>query len=351
VGVVIPEHELFADIKTLNHTVLGIGAAGFALLIAVIVFIARSVTKPLKNLVRTTEEIAKGNLDVSLPPVHSRDEVQVLSKSVDGMRVALKEYIANIAETSAARERIESELKIAKAIQMNFLPRNFPPFPEQNAFDLFAALKPAREVGGDLYDFFMIDENHLFFSVGDVSDKGVPAALFMAVTKTLMKGIAERGLTPSQVLSRVNAELCQNNDSAMFVTLACGVLDISTGELQYSNAGHNPPVLIKKDKPPEMLPMPPGLVLGAMEDAVFKTNSIDLKTGDRLVLYTDGVTEAMDENKNLFSENRLLEIISGMKAPDPELMVKDIMNAVEAHASGMPQSDDITVMALYYKKK
>jgi sigma-B regulation protein RsbU (phosphoserine phosphatase) len=173
----------------------------------------------------------------------------------------------------------------------------------------------------------------------------------MAVTKTLMKGIAERGLTPSQVLSRVNAELCQNNDSAMFVTLACGVLDISTGELQYSNAGHNPPVLIKKDKPPEMLPMPPGLVLGAMEDAVFKTNSIDLKTGDRLVLYTDGVTEAMDENKNLFSENRLLEIISGMKAPDPELMVKDIMNAVEAHASGMPQSDDITVMALYYKKK
>jgi sigma-B regulation protein RsbU (phosphoserine phosphatase) len=351
VGVVIPEHELFADIKTLNHTVLGIGAAGFAMLIAVIVFIARSVTKPLKNLVRTTEEIAKGNLDVSLPPVHSRDEVQVLSKSVDGMRVALKEYIANIAETSAARERIESELKIAKAIQMNFLPRNFPPFPEQNAFDLFAALKPAREVGGDLYDFFMIDENHLFFSVGDVSDKGVPAALFMAVTKTLMKGIAERGLTPSQVLSRVNAELCQNNDSAMFVTLACGVLDISTGELQYSNAGHNPPVLIKKDKPPEMLPMPPGLVLGAMEDAVFKTNSIDLKTGDRLVLYTDGVTEAMDENKNLFSENRLLEIISGMKAPDPELMVKDIMNAVEAHASGMPQSDDITVMALYYKKK
>ena len=232
---------------------------------------------------------------------------------------------------------------------MNFLPKQFPPFPAQSAFDLYAALAPAREVGGDLYDFFMLDDGHLFFSVGDVSDKGVPAALFMAVTKTLMKGIAEQGLTPADVLTRVNGELCSNNEAAMFVTVACGILDIAGGELMYSNAGHNPPVLLRQGQAPELLPMPPGLVLGAMEAAVYANCIVRLNPGDRLLLYTDGVTEAMDAGKRLFSEARLLLETARLADTEPRRMVEEIMAAVTAHAGGTAQSDDITVLALHFK--
>ena len=349
VGVVIPEHELFADIRTLNRTILTIAAAGLTLLLLVVVAISRSITRPLQHLVGATAEIAKGNLEVQLPVVRTGDEVQVLTRSVDDMRVALKAYIADIAETSRARERIESELKIASAIQMNFLPKRFPPFPDQTTFDLYAALAPAREVGGDLYDFFMLDPGHLFFSVGDVSDKGVPAALFMAVTKTLMKGMAEQGSTPADVLGRVNAELCRNNETAMFVTLVCGILDMATGDLVYSNAGHNPPVLLRAGKRPEFLPLPPGLVLGAAEEAAFETRSIRLFPGDRLLLYTDGVTEAMDVDQQLFSDERLLRETTWMAGETPRQMVERLMAAVQTHAGGTAQSDDITVLALHYK--
>lgn len=349
VGVVIAEDELFADLKSLNHTVLAIGAAGFALLLLVVVWISRSITRPIHRLVGATEQIARGNLEVALPEVRTRDEVQVLTRSVDAMRQALKDYIEDIARTTRAKERIESELKIARAIQMNFLPGKFPPFPDQPAFDLHAAVTPAREVGGDLYDFFMLDERHLFFSVGDVSDKGVPAALFMAVTKTLIKGIAEHGLTPADVLARVNVELCGNNETAMFVTVACGILDVVTGEVQYANAGHNPPVLLRAGQAPELLTMPPGLVLGAMDEAVYANRDIRLNPGDRLLLYTDGVTEAMDAGQRLFSEERLLKEAARLTESTPREMVAHIMAAVAEHAAGAVQSDDITVLALLYK--
>jgi sigma-B regulation protein RsbU (phosphoserine phosphatase) len=349
VGVMIPETELFADIRTLNHTVGVIGAVGCSLLFLVVVTISRTITRPLHHLVRTTAEIARGNLDVALPDVRTRGEVEVLTRSVDEMRLALKEYIHNLTETTRANERIESELKIARTIQMSFLPKRFPPFPDQSAFDLFAALEPAKQVGGDLYDFFLLDERHLFISVGDVSDKGVPAALFMAVTKTLIKGIAEQGLTPADVLTRVNRELCQGNDSAMFVTVVCGILDIATGELTYSNAGHNPPVMLRSGRAPEWLPLPPGGVLGVMEEAVFATRSVRLRSGDRLLLYTDGVTEAMDAGRNLFSDERLLREVQSRAAAGTRQLVERVMAAVQEHAAGAVQSDDITMLALLFK--
>jgi sigma-B regulation protein RsbU (phosphoserine phosphatase) len=171
----------------------------------------------------------------------------------------------------------------------------------------------------------------------------------MAVTKTLMKGIVEQGVTPADVLARVNDELCQNNDSAMFVTVACGMLDIATGELIYSNAGHNPPVLLRKGGAPEMLPMPPGLVLGVMEEASFATRTVQLGPDDRLVFYTDGVTEAMDAAQNLFSEERLLDEVGTLAGAAPRRMVEYLMAVVKAHAAGAAQSDDITVLALHYK--
>ena len=193
-AVIFPEDELFADLHQLARNVVLIGLAGFILLVVVITFIARSITRPVRELAVTTEEIAQGNLDIELPQPSSNDEIAALTHSFGEMRVALKAYIANLAETTAARERIESELKIAHAIQMSFLPKRFPAFPREEAFEIFAALEPAREIGGDFYDFFLLKDDRLLFTIGDVSGKGIPAALFMAVTKTLIKGIAGNDL-------------------------------------------------------------------------------------------------------------------------------------------------------------
>ncbi len=348
VGVMIPKKEMYADISFLNQTVLLIGVVGFSILFLVVVGISRSITRPLHSLVASTREIAKGNLDVNPPRVRVNDEVGELTQSVDSMRVALKEYIANLTETTKAKERIESELKIARNIQMNFLPRHFPPFPDRQEFEIFAALESAKHVGGDLYDFFLLDEDHLFFSVGDVADKGVPAALFMAVTKTLMKGIAEQDLEPSEILARVNNELCQGNESSMFVTLFCGILNLKNGELRYSNAGHNPPLVLSPDQDPQWLELPPGLVLGGMEDMVFQTRTRMMLPGEKLLAYTDGVTEAMNPAQELYSEQRLVSETRAMAAAGPEDMVNGILQSVHAFAGGAAQSDDITIMALLY---
>jgi phosphoserine phosphatase RsbU/P len=348
-GVVIPEKALYADITSLNHTVLLIGAAGFTLLFLVVVIISRSITKPLHSLVGATTEIARGNLDVTLPEIVVKDEVGQLSRSVEEMRLALKDYITNLTETTRARERIESELKIARNIQMNFLPKRFPPFPDRQEFDIFATLEPAKQVGGDLYDFFFLDDEHLFFLIGDVSDKGVPAALFMAVTKTLMKGIAEQKLDPSEVLSRVNTELCQGNDSSMFVTLFCAVLNLRTGKLRYSNAGHNPPVLLSLRGRAEWLSLPPGLVLGGIEGSVYQTRELFMKPGESLLLYTDGVTEAMNHQGELYSDARLLAEVRAGQWSRAEALVSAMFDSVRRFSGDAPQSDDITLMALFYR--
>lgn len=347
-GVIFPERELFADIRHLNHIVIVIGVAGFLLLFIVIVLISGTITRPLRSLVQTTNEIAKGNLDIQLPAVPGNDEIGRLTRSFREMKSALKEYISNLAETTAAKERIESELKIARTIQMSFLPRHFPPFPEQDEFEIYGTLEPAKAVGGDFYDFFLLGDDHLFFSVGDVSDKGVPAALFMAVTKTLMKGMAEPGMDPADVLNRVNLELCQDNDSMMFVTVFCGVLDYKTGELVYTNAGHNPPVLIRRGQAPKWLDLPKGFLLGAFEESRFGTQTTVLDSGDMLVIYTDGVTEAMDPGQHLYSDARLLNTLGKARTESAELIVGKVMNSVHAFAGGAPQSDDITVLALRF---
>jgi sigma-B regulation protein RsbU (phosphoserine phosphatase) len=349
VGLMIPKQEMYADISFLNQSVLLIGAVGFSILFLVVVGISRSITRPLHSLVASTREIARGNLDVNPPRVRVNDEVGELTQSVDSMRLALKEYITNLTETTKAKERIESELKIARNIQMNFLPRQFPPFPDREEFEIFAALEPARHVGGDLYDFFLLDDDHLFFSVGDVADKGVPAALFMAVTKTLMKGIAEQDLEPSEILARVNNELCQGNESSMFVTLFCGILNLRNGELRYSNAGHNPPLVLAPGQDPQWLDLPPGLVLGGMEDMVFQTRTRMMLPGEKLLAYTDGVTEAMNPAQELYSEQRLRTKVRDRAAAGPEDMVRGILQSIHVFASDADQSDDITLLALLYK--
>ncbi len=348
-GVVFPEERLFAGIGRLNAVVAAIGGAGFLALLFVIVAISGTVTRPLRVLAGKAREIARGNLEVEVPAIRSRDEVAELSRSFRDMQVALKEYINHLAETTAAKERIESELKIAHAIQMGFLPKRFPPFPEKKEFDLFAALEPAREVGGDLYDFFLLEDRYVFFSVGDVSGKGVPAALFMAVTKTLMKGIASQAIFPAEILARVNQELCRDNDSAMFVTVFCGLLDFRTGELFFANAGHNPPLLISAAGEAQWLPTPPGFLLGIEEDFPYETSRRVLAPGETLVLYTDGVTEAMDAGGGFFSEEALRQAVAACPDRAPEALVGRVVAEVKAFAGAAPQSDDVTVLVLRYR--
>jgi phosphoserine phosphatase RsbU/P len=352
IGVVFPEDELFADFRSLSQTVLFIGLAGFILMFIAIVLISGAITKPIRSLALTTAEIAKGNLDAVLPTIQSNDEVGELSRSFEDMRVALKDYISNLTETTAAKERIESELKIAHNIQMNFLPKNFPPFPEREEFEIYAKLEPAKEVGGDLYDFFLMDDERLFFAIGDVTDKGVPAALFMAVSKTLMKGIAEHGkelnYTPSDVLIKVNDELAQDNDSSMFVTVICCFLNFKKGTLLYSNAAHNQPVLVRPGKNPEWVELPDGFLLGPMMGMKYETRELQMLPGDILLLYTDGVDEANNVKQEFYTKQRILETVKESKADTAEQLVNDVMKSVKEFATGAPQSDDITLLAVRY---
>jgi sigma-B regulation protein RsbU (phosphoserine phosphatase) len=349
IGVVCPEEALFAGLKDLSRMVVIIGTTGFAVLFVMIVLISGTITRPLRTLAGEAAEIAKGNLDIEVSDMKSGDEVGDLSRSFGNMKAALKEYIANLAETTAAKERYESELKIARTIQMSFLPKNFPPFPENVEFDIYATLVPAKEVGGDLYDFFLLDNDHLFFSIGDVSGKGVPAALFMAASKTLMKGTANRQTTPSEVFSKVNHELCLDNESMMFVTVFCGILNFRTGELHYSNAGHNPPLILKPGQEPEELSLPEGFFLGTMEDSVYSTRQIQMAPGEMLLLYTDGVTEAMNGAKSFYGEQRLNRVAFDHQQASPERLVREILLSVQDFAGSEPQSDDITLLALSFR--
>lgn len=349
IGLVFPEAVLFAEIGKLARNVVGIGVVGFVLLFIAIAVTSGAITRPLRELTLKATEIARGNLDVDVPVLKTTDEVGELARSFSNMKIALKEYIGNLAETTAAKERIESELKIAHTIQMSFLPKKFPPFPDKEAFDLYATLEPAKEVGGDLYDFFLLDDDHLFFSIGDVSGKGVPAALFMAVTKTLMKGIAKHDAAPSEAMDGVNKELCIDNESSMFVTLLCGILNFRNGEVRLANAGHNPPLFISREGDTRWLDIPPDFLLGIDEETAYQTSVLNLQPGDTLVLYTDGITEAMNGAQQFFTEDRLLQTVKACGNLAPVDIVAGILSAVRLFTDHEPLSDDRTLLVLRYK--
>jgi len=305
----------------------------------------RQMAKTQSERVKVAETIASGNLEVPVELVSDKD---TLGKALDKMAKDLKSYIATIEETTAAKERIESELRIARDIQMGTLPKIFPPFPDRSEFEIYATLEPAREVGGDLYDFFFIDDDHLCFAVGDVSGKGVPAALFMAISKTLVKMKATEGLTSDEVLTRINQDLSVDNPSLMFVTLFLGILNIRTGELVYSNAGHEPPYVIRDNGDIELLKLTGGVMLGVEEDFVYQSGRIVLKEGETLFLYTDGVTEAMDRDDQLFSDARVQQTLARLKQREIKDILHGVRSEIEAFTEGTPQSDDITMLALRF---
>jgi sigma-B regulation protein RsbU (phosphoserine phosphatase) len=266
-----------------------------------------------------------------------------LEKSVHALKV-----------TTAAKERMESELRIATDIQMGFLPRKSLSLQSRGAdaegltsaeAEAQATIRPAREVGGDFYDYFRIDENRLFFVLGDVSDKGIPAALFMAVTMTLLKGKMSVELTPGELLTAVNQELYKD-DSTMFATIFCGVLNIATGQLLYSDGGHCPPYIMKANGEVELLKGKKGLPLGVMDDMLYMDNEVMLGLGDRIIVYTDGITEAEDQLQNQYGFGRLKEVLVREQASKPEQLLSQMVQDVDLFADGAVQSDDIAVLII-----
>ncbi|MDD5217993.1 MAG: SpoIIE family protein phosphatase [Candidatus Omnitrophica bacterium] len=348
VAVLFPQDELMADVLRLNQIDALLACLGFVILLVVIILIAKSITKPLRALAYATQDIAKGNWNVELPKPKSADEVGTLTASFIYMKEALAKYVRELTQTTAIKERMESELKIAHDIQMSIVPKTFPPFPERKQFDLYAILEPAREVGGDLYDFFFIDENRLCFVIGDVSGKGVPGSLFMAGTKTLIKSCAKETAGPDAILKKVNGDISSDNDFCMFVTVFCGIFDIRTGEIVYANGGHNPPLLIRKGQNAEFLPGGNGPAVGVVPNAEYTQGSLFLKPGDTLYLYTDGVTEACNEKEELYSEERLRDFLSRNSGKRIKKMVEDTLREIRLYSGAAPQSDDITLLVLRY---
>ncbi|MBK5914200.1 SpoIIE family protein phosphatase [Rhodocyclus purpureus] len=347
-AIVFPENELFAGIRELSVTVAAIGLVGILLIALVVVVIARSITRPLHSLAIAAGRMSGGDFDVALPAQTARDEVGDLSRAFAAMNRDLQVHIRDLVATTSAKERIEGELSIAHDIQMSILPKMLPPFPNREEFNLFAVIEPAKEVGGDFYDFFQLDENHLCLVIADVSGKGVPASLFMAVTKTLIKATARMGLSPADILCQVNEQIARDNDQSMFVTVFLGVLDLRSGDLAYTNAGHNPPLLMPCQGTPRYLPKSRQLVIGAMEDYPYRAELMRMAPGDRLFLYTDGVTEAMNLQDELYGEERLLSIGSGLQHAPLVDMVEATLANIKAFAGAAAQSDDITIMAIDY---
>ena len=327
----------------------------FLLSVLVAYALVNRISQPLKQLAAHAGKLAtqdfsepeSGASDIGHLPVNSHDEVGELAKSFINMEHSLRLSVRELKETTAVKERIESELKIARDIQMSMVPKLFPPFPLRPEFDLYATLIPAREVGGDFYDFFFVDDNHLCFAIGDVSGKGIPAALFMAVTTTLFRTTASKVSRPDEILSLLNRELCRDNDSCMFVTVFCAVLDTRTGEVEYSNGGHNLPYFVSSDET-KPLKNTGGMALGIIEDATFRSEKLQLRGGDRLFLYTDGVTEAMDEGGNQYTEPRLETFLHQANGSSVSEIIHGAVENVRSHSAGTPQSDDITVLALKF---
>ncbi len=250
--------------------------------------------------------------------------------------------------TSGEKNRIESELKVATHIQTSMLPSVFPAFSQREDFDIYATMMPAREVGGDFYDFYLVDEDHLAFLIADVSGKGVPAALFMVIAKTLIKDRAEMGGRADEVMETVNKLLCESNDEGLFVTAWLGVLTLSSGKLEYINAGHNPPLLKRCGKEYEYLRAKSGFVLAGLEDTKYRLNTTTLFGGDSIFLYTDGVTEAVNGRNELYGEERLLSVLNKNTGKECHDLIGDVKSDVFTFAGGEDQADDITMVSLTY---
>ncbi len=348
--------ELQAPARRLLSQLAGVVAVVLLLGLAAGLLLTARIARPLERLAGYARDLHRQDFlaeERAASPLAglagSRgDEVGRLAGAFEFMEQSLRQRIRELMDATAARERIESELNVAHDIQMGLLPKIFPPYPAREEFDLYAVLEPAKEVGGDLYDFFFIDEDHLCLALGDVSDKGVPAALFMTITMTLVRSEAKKTRDPERIMAAVNDALSRDNPRSMFVTLFLGVLDVRTGELAYANGGHNPPILADAAGP-RFLKEISGPMVGAMEDMPYRPLTLHLEPGARLFVYTDGVTEAMNAARDLYSDERLLQTVAAVPGVEPAALVEAVRASVREHVLDEPPSDDITMLCLRYK--
>ncbi len=350
IGVIYPEAEMMAPLQRMTFILLILIVAGLGLLTFAIVRSVNQLAAPLAHFATSARLIADGDFNVKLPEIKTKDEMLELHNAFSHMQDQLAEYVANLKETTAAKEKIESELRIAREIQLAMIPHSFPPFPDMPQVDLAAMLKSAREVGGDLYDFFTIDKNRFCFAIGDVSGKGVPASLFMAVTRTLLRSIADKVTSPAEMVNSLNKSLSMNNESCMFVTFFMGILDLNTKEVRFVNAGHNPPVMIRKNGDIKMFESKGTIPLGLNEFFQYPEEILKLEPGDKIFSYTDGVNEAENASSELFGDPRMIDVIRKHKDDAPRELILAMEAAIVKHVAGYPQSDDITMMALVLKE-
>ncbi|MBU0475943.1 MAG: SpoIIE family protein phosphatase [Bacteroidetes bacterium] len=348
-GIIFPDKELYADLNNLSLIIVIIGFLGLIFIIVTITTVSKKMTKPLNLFAIAANEIGSGKFNSKLPEINSKDEIEELFNSFKQMQFELNNYIINLKETTAEKEKMQSELRIAHKIQMDMVPKIFPPFPERDDVDLFAILDSAKEVGGDLYDFFFIDDEKIVVLVGDVAGKGVPASLFMAVTRTLIRSKITKGITSSVIIDQINRDLMQNNDSQLFVTLLLCIIDLKTKTMEFTSAGHNPAYIVSNSGEITPLKDRHGMALGLFDLKPYTSSFYQMKQGDKFILYTDGVNEAMDKDGNIYDyyrlENMLGKIQNLTAKESTELIIKDIIN----FANGAEQSDDITLMVVTLK--
>lgn len=326
------------------------------LLILFSVMVSKRFVRPIHNLADGVREIAQGNLDKQLD-VKTGDELEHLSVCFNAMGHELKDYIKNLEKATAEKERVATELNLATKIQADMLPRNFLEISENKAFDIFASMQPARAVGGDFYDFYLVDEKHLVITIADVSGKGIPASLFMMISQTVLKNYTVMMQNPddiSSAMSLANKRLCKNNDGGMFVTVFMGMLDLDTGRFIHSNGGHNPPLVgrLQEDgkRVFEYMQLGKSRVLGIIEKNKYTQMEISLEPGDMLFLYTDGVTEAMNEENQLYSEERLKAALDSVPAgASVEEVTAIVREDIRRHVGTAEQSDDITMLTVLYQ--
>lgn len=352
--------EVAANSREFLFRLAGILAAAACVMIAaMIAAVNRTIVSPVNVLAKAAESFVSdreehgGDTETAISRLHitTGDEIQHLAESVQKMETEINEYIRNLTAVTAEKERIGAELDVARHIQSSMLPCIFPAFPDRLEFDIYASMDPAREVGGDFYDFFMVDQRHLAVVVADVSGKGVPAALFMVIGKTLIKDHTQPGEDLGQVFTKVNELLCESNSEGLFITAFEGVLDLATGDFTYVNAGHEIPYLYRKGEGFVPHKIRPGFVLAGMEGMKYHAGSIRLQEGDKIFQYTDGVTEAMDQAGSLYGSQRLVEVLNRFQDKEPEALLKAVKEDINAFVGQAQQFDDITMLCLEFRKK
>jgi len=348
-------------IPTLFVDIVGYAIGGFMICIIlfgllVVYFLGRRVikkaAKPLNQLAESANQVAKGKFDTTLPELKSRDEIHLLRDSFEQMQLSLTKYVEELKTTTSQKASIESELKIAHNIQMSMLPKIFPPYPERNDIDIFGQLTPAKAVGGDLFDFYIHDEQ-LYFCIGDVSGKGVPASLVMAVTRSLFRNVSAHEPEPHLIVKALNESLAESNEMNMFVTLFVGVLNLHTGMLRYCNAGHDAPLLIGGHQV-GVLPCDPNLPLGIEAEWQFSVQEVAINRQTTIFLFTDGLNEAENSRHEQFGDQRIMGIAQSLQITGnhrPSTVVGKMTEAVRSFVGGAEQSDDLTMLAIQYTKE